>query len=164
MKLSPQQRRLLDALRAAGPRGIHTLDARAELKVGNPSQRREELQGLGWEIGSRVERRGRSHGARYWLISEPAGVGVAAVREDSRGTDPSGVDPLPPPAPGRRPRASTLPDDARGPATYELVCDATRPQGQRFYRRPRTLTDREIQALPLVDDALAQGDLLEEAA
>lgn len=74
----PQRRRLLRMLRAAGPRGVHTFDARRAF-IGNPSERRSELERDGYviRVGPRERLNGRSYGVRYFLDGEPTSGGAA---------------------------------------------------------------------------------------
>ena len=62
---------VLQRLREAGPRGIHTFQLRKEY-VGNPSQRIAELEALGYVIQSVRERPApdRALGARYTLVRD----------------------------------------------------------------------------------------------
>lgn len=58
---------VLEALRAAGDRGIHTFELRRDY-IGNPSERIRELKADGHMIRAERERlRGQAWGVRYWL-------------------------------------------------------------------------------------------------
>lgn len=155
MSLSPQQARLLDALRRAGARGIHTLEIRTQLRIGNPGERRKDLIRLGFGVSSTTERRGRTHGARYILISEP----------QTGGSNPSdGV-------PARRSGASRAaaglafedqPRVKKGRAMQgrtELVVSAI--AGEVRWTRRTHCPPEDIDSLQTVDNALAE---LEQAA
>jgi hypothetical protein len=65
--------RLLAALKAAGPRGLHSHDIRRQGLSGNPSQRVTELQARGFAVSSTRENRGKRPGARY-IYNGTAGV------------------------------------------------------------------------------------------
>ena len=67
-RYSPQQSVMLNRLRQ-GP--LHSLDARRELGIGDPSKRVCELRDFGFYITARTEKRGKVNGKTYTLRSEP---------------------------------------------------------------------------------------------
>jgi hypothetical protein len=72
-----QQARVLQCLRDAGGRGIHTFELR-NAYIANPSQRINELEALGHVIRHERERlHGQAFGVRYTLIKD-AGIRQAA--------------------------------------------------------------------------------------
>lgn len=82
--LSPQNARLLAALRGSANRSLHSHDCREQLRVGDPAKRIGELRELGYTITSTIERRGHNHGVRYVLEAEPAGLRGAATPQGPR--------------------------------------------------------------------------------
>ena len=62
--------RLLTALRARGPVGIHSHEIRRLGISGNPSQRVKELEEDGHQIEHRREHKGRRPGVRYRLLAD----------------------------------------------------------------------------------------------
>jgi hypothetical protein len=63
--------RLLIALRARGPAGLHTHEIRKLGISGNPSQRAADLEERGYELRRKREHKGRRPGVRLFLVSEP---------------------------------------------------------------------------------------------
>lgn len=80
--------RLLELLRERGAAGVTTFEIRRSGVSGNPSQRKAELEELGYKIDAQPYAEGRRRGRRYVLISEPAGVG-AGVHAAVASADPS---------------------------------------------------------------------------
>lgn len=79
-----QRERVLQMLRQAGSRGIHTFELRREF-VGNPSQRIAELEAEGHRITHTRERlHGDAVGTRYRLVSEQENTSTGAGQQ-SRG-------------------------------------------------------------------------------
>jgi len=59
---------MLRMLREAGAEGVHTFTFRSQAFIGNPSERRDELQSLGHEISSTSEKAPSGRwGSRYVL-------------------------------------------------------------------------------------------------
>lgn len=71
------RQRMLDLLRERGFCGVTTFELRRMGISGNPSQRRAELEELGYRIDVKPHREGRRNGRLYVLRREP--VEVAAV-------------------------------------------------------------------------------------
>lgn len=110
-----QRDKVLELLRAAGSRGVHTFELRAEF-IGNPSQRIAELEALGHKITHTRERlRGSATGTRYRLLRD---TGVEGNQANGGGD-----------SAGRAPRATTVQDTT--PATGRLFDPAitSRPAG-----------------------------------
>jgi hypothetical protein len=61
---------LLNLLRERGPIGVHTYELRREHGIGNPSQRRADLEKLGHRITRNREHHGRTPGSRYRLTDD----------------------------------------------------------------------------------------------
>lgn len=78
--MASQRMIVLNMLRAAGQRGVHSFEMR-EQYIANPSQRILELEQLGFEIkhGRRERLNGTAYGRRYYLISEPGQAKPPAV-------------------------------------------------------------------------------------
>lgn len=77
--------RVLAALRAAGPQGLHSHDIRRRGLTGHPSERAAELERMGYEIRRKREYIDGRNGVRFYLLSEPvakqtAGVGAGPSR------------------------------------------------------------------------------------
>ena len=82
------RQRMLELLREAGDRGVHTHDLRRLGVSGNPSQRATDLEQLDGCMIRRVrERRGRRPGSRFFLVSEPREV----ARDPVPAGDPGGT-------------------------------------------------------------------------
>ncbi len=80
-----QNDRMLQALREAGPAGLHSFVARRDLYIANPSQRINELRERGHHITAHAEKlHGSAIGTRYRLVSEaPRRIGAEAARVGS---------------------------------------------------------------------------------
>ncbi len=77
----PNQADILHGLLVARrEQGVHTFEIRREF-IGNPSQRRQELEDRGVQIvvGPKEKLNGRADGVRYWL-AEYAPVALQARR------------------------------------------------------------------------------------
>jgi len=62
---------MLRMLREAGAEGVHTFTFRSQAFIGNPSERRDELQTLGHEINSTPEKSPSGRwGSRYVLTRD----------------------------------------------------------------------------------------------
>lgn len=79
MRPTTDTERVLEALRAAGGRGLHSHDIRRRGLSGNPSQRMSDLQDLGYVIEAQRENVGRRPGTRYFLKRD---VGAGAGRPE----------------------------------------------------------------------------------
>jgi hypothetical protein len=90
----PGRIRLARALRSAGPGGVHTLSIREELRIGNPSERVEDLRRRGFEITSTVETRHGCHGARY-VMTVDAGDSAAWVTDSDLNAQVGGGESVP---------------------------------------------------------------------
>lgn len=74
--------RLLEALRAAGDRGIHTFEIRKGGISGNPSERRRELLALGYGIRAEREKMNGRWGKRFFLEHDAA-AGAGTCESDA---------------------------------------------------------------------------------
>lgn len=133
MSLSPQNARLLGALRDAGRSGVHSHDCRTQLRIGDPAKRAGELREAGYDVVSKLERRGNAHGVRYFLRGPAAGLGDAAGGQ--------------PPREGCQSPSAASPSRAAGP-TSRLAASARppsspRPGGTDFAGRPVWLVPRD---------------------
>lgn len=74
--------RVLLALRAMGPKGIHSRELRTRHITGNPSQRIADLEAKGYVINHEREHIGKRPGTRYRLVSEPETAGLSVTNEE----------------------------------------------------------------------------------
>ena len=138
--MSPQQRKLLNALQVAGKHGIHSSHVRTQLHIGDPSRRVGDLEDLGYKIHHQPERRGDANGVRYFLRSSKPERG-------SYGASPS------PPAlssggshlSNRSEPVAGAPAPARkgAPAKLEVVLDCTGPRTREYVRPEESFDDWE---------------------
>lgn len=93
-----QHETVLQMLRDAGPRGIHTSEIYAAF-IANPSERYRKLLSLGHEISSTPERLSpdRAMGARYILVREAEEASGTTAGEPIRVSPTAGVLGAPPP-------------------------------------------------------------------
>lgn len=73
----------LQYLKQAGLSGVHSFDLNNLVGTTRAAARIRDLKDKGYSIASRLERRGRSWGKRYYFIGKPAPLGqVAEYRFD----------------------------------------------------------------------------------
>lgn len=140
-----QTRTLYRLLKAAGPRGVHSLDLRREHQMGDPSRRIADLEEKGYRIRHIPQKRGKTNGTRYILL------GPAEVARSQSAGDPGGQSEWNPPdasplLPTRRPGLPGSAPAGKGfdgrPRRYpaqSMKAWSTRPDDREGWRRVREL-------------------------
>lgn len=106
--------RVLAALRAAGPQGLHSHDVRRRGLSGHPSERAKELEERGYTIRREREYRDGRNGTRFYLLSEPTvGLGGGSVEASMSCASAAGHSPQPGGA-DARPNTGTPPSKGSG--------------------------------------------------
>jgi hypothetical protein len=99
--------RLLALLRARGDRGVTTFEIRRRGISGNPSQRKADLEELGYLITVKPYSEGKRHGCRYTLVSDPVGVGADGQSDGVSPAMPSEASPTVSPDPSESVKTGT---------------------------------------------------------